>query len=73
VLLDSQDRWINHHEVAIDGPVLHRDKLNPDLLHLYLLSYERHTLIGHYVISLTQHTPIAEEQPPLRDIGHVRR
>jgi len=41
VLLDSQNRRINHHEVAIDGPVLHRDKVNPDLVHVYLLSYER--------------------------------
>jgi hypothetical protein len=73
VLLDGQDRWINHHVVAIDGPVLHRDKVNPDLLHLYLLSYERHSLIGHYLISLTPGTSISEGQPLLHDVGHVRR
>jgi hypothetical protein len=50
LMLDSSDHWINHHAVAVDGPVLHRDAKDANLLHAYLLSYERHTLIGHYVI-----------------------
>lgn len=54
VLLDSNDRWINHHEVAIDGPVLHRDVNNLDTIHLYLLSYERHSLIGHFILRNTK-------------------
>ena len=52
VLLDADGRWINHHEVAVDGPVLHRDAKDPDVLHLYLLSYERHSLIAHFVLRL---------------------
>ncbi len=52
VLLDAQDNWINHHEVAVDGAVLHRDQSDPNLLHVYLLSYERHTLIGHFLITI---------------------
>jgi len=51
VLLDADGRWINHHDVAVDGPVMHLDADDPTLLHVYLLSYERHSLIGHYVIS----------------------
>jgi uncharacterized membrane protein YdjX (TVP38/TMEM64 family) len=51
VMLDAEDRWINHHDLAVDGPVMHRDAKNPDLLHVYLLSYERHTLIAHVVVS----------------------
>lgn len=50
VLLDKNDRWINHHTVSIDGAVLHRDEKDPGLLHVYLLSYERHTLLGHIVV-----------------------
>ncbi len=50
VLLDEQDRWVDHHSFAIDGPVLHRDEKSPDVLHVYLLSYERHSLIAHFVI-----------------------
>jgi uncharacterized membrane protein YdjX (TVP38/TMEM64 family) len=52
VLLDEQDRWVDHHRFAIDGPVLHRDNQDPGLLHVYLLSYERHSLIAHVVVRL---------------------
>jgi hypothetical protein len=51
VLLDEKNRWIDHHSVGIDGPVLHKDKYDPKIFHLYLLSYERHTLVAHYVFS----------------------
>jgi hypothetical protein len=54
VLLDSEGRWLDHHHIAVDGSIMHRDALNRDLLHVYLLSYERHTLIGHFVISLRE-------------------
>ena len=53
LLLDSQNRWINHHEVAVDGVAMHRDQEKPNLLHLYLLSYERHSLIGHFLVTIT--------------------
>ena len=51
-LLDESNRWIDHHSAAIDGPVMHRDADDPTKLHLYLLSYERHTLVAHFVIPL---------------------
>jgi hypothetical protein len=51
LLLDEQNRWIDHHKVAIDGPVMHRDLQDPNRLHVYLLSYERHSLIRHFVVS----------------------
>ncbi len=51
-LLDSKNRWIDHHRLALDGSVLHLDANNPNLLHLYLLSYERNTLIGHFLLYL---------------------
>ena len=52
VLLDSEGRWLDHHHIAVDGSIMHRDALDPNLLHVYLLSYERHTLTGHFVISI---------------------
>jgi uncharacterized membrane protein YdjX (TVP38/TMEM64 family) len=54
LLLDADGRWINHHEVAIDGPVLHRDAADPRLLHVYLLSYERHSLVRHFVVTIPE-------------------
>ncbi|MGI8504861.1 MAG: hypothetical protein ACR2LR_27595 [Hassallia sp.] len=52
VLLDSKDKWIDHHHLALDGSAMHLDKNNPNLLHIYLLSYERNTLIAHFSINL---------------------
>lgn len=57
VMLDSNSDWINHHDVAVDGPVMHRDEKNPELLHVYLLSYERHSLIAHIVIQIEDPIP----------------
>lgn len=57
VLLDDQNAWIDHHALGLDGPVLHRDATDPNLLHLSLLSYERHSLIAHFVITLPSPNP----------------
>ncbi len=54
VLLDSKDRWIDHHRLAVDGTVMHLDKDNSNLLHLYLLSYERNTLVAHFLIDVPE-------------------
>ncbi len=51
-ILDEKSRWIDNHSFGVDGVVMHRDQQNPALLHAYLLSYERHTLISHYLIDL---------------------
>ena len=51
-ILNDQNRWIDNHSLGVDGVVMHRDAENPNLLHAYLLSYERHTLISHYLIDL---------------------
>jgi hypothetical protein len=57
VLLDPSGLWLDHHRIAVDGPVLHRDADDPGLVHLYLLSYERHTLIAHFVLATGQAAP----------------
>ncbi|WP_447979958.1 hypothetical protein [Candidatus Nitrospira bockiana] len=49
--LDAHHRWIDHHAVGVDGPLLHRDARDPATLHLYLLSYERHALLNHVVLA----------------------
>ena len=56
VLLDDKNHWLNHHDIAVDGPVLHRDEHDPLLVHLYILSYERHSLIGHWILSVGTQT-----------------
>lgn len=52
LLVDEENRWLNHHAIAIDGTIVFRDQSNPSYLHVYLLSYERHALIAHYIIDL---------------------
>jgi len=54
LLLDEEDRWINHHDVGVDGPVIHRDVEHPGWIHIYLLTYERHSLFDHYILKLTE-------------------
>jgi hypothetical protein len=51
VLLDKDGKWLDSHAIGIDGPLLH---LSPsgDRIHVWLLSFERHALVGHYSISL---------------------
>ncbi len=65
LLLDDKDQWIDHHSFAIDGPVMHRDETDSNLIHMYLLSYERHSLIGHWVIDVSQ----PESDNPVEDLA----
>lgn len=62
-ILDENDRWLDHHSIAVDGPVMHRDSENPDLVHLYLLSYERHVLVAHFVLPIARATTQNPEAP----------
>lgn len=50
--LDAQNRWLDHHAIGVDGPLLHWDAADPSRLHLYLLSYERHALLNHVVLAI---------------------
>ncbi len=52
VLLDEKGNWIDSHTVGIDGPLLHLDKNDPTILHVWLLSFERQALVGHYEVQL---------------------
>ncbi|MEA5472302.1 hypothetical protein [Spirulina sp. 06S082] len=52
-LFDESDRIIDYrHDVGINGMVMHQDAVNPDLVHFYLLSYERISIVGHYTVNL---------------------
>jgi hypothetical protein len=51
-LLDQNNKWLDSHTVGIDGPMLHFDDKNPNLLHVWILSFERHCFVGHYTIDL---------------------
>ncbi|MCO4814744.1 MAG: hypothetical protein KC454_08525, partial [Flavobacteriales bacterium] len=54
VLLNKDGNWLDSHKIGIDGPLLHLDKENPNVIHVWLLSFERHALVGHYEITLAK-------------------
>lgn len=49
-LSDAENKWLDSHEIGIDGPIIHWDDAQENLLHIWLLSFERHALVGHYTI-----------------------
>ena len=51
VLLDEEGKWLDSHEIGIDGPLLHLSE-DGKTLHVWMLSFERHALVGHYSIPL---------------------
>ena len=52
VLVDENNYFLDSHLIGVDGPLLHFDDTDPNLLHLWILSFERHAFIGHYTIDL---------------------
>jgi len=52
MLTDADDRWLDSHDIGIDGPLLHWDKNKDGLLHLWVLAFERHAFVGHYTIKV---------------------
>ena len=49
-LINDNDEWLDSHHIGIDGPMIHWDDKIENRLHVWLLSFERHALVGHYVI-----------------------
>lgn len=52
VLLDGNGKWLDSHKIGIDGPIFHFEDEERTKLHMWLLSFERHALVGHYVFQL---------------------
>ena len=51
-ILDDQGKWVDSHFFGVDGPILHLDEKNPNLLHFWLLSFERHAMVCHLTFAL---------------------
>lgn len=54
MLTDDKGQWLDSHKIGIDGPIFHFADEARSELHLWLLSFERHALVGHYVIHLDE-------------------
>jgi hypothetical protein len=54
LIVDENNHFLDSHFVGIDGPLFHRDANYPNILHMWVLSFERHAFVGHYVITLSE-------------------
>ncbi|MEM9808232.1 MAG: hypothetical protein AAF959_23440 [Cyanobacteria bacterium P01_D01_bin.56] len=53
VLLNGENEIIDYRQdIGLNGLVMHRDNNDENLLHIYLMSYERITLVSHYSVDL---------------------
>ncbi len=50
MFVDEEGRYLDPHSMGVEGPIVHRDIKYPNWVHLYLMSYERHALVGHWII-----------------------
>ncbi|MBL4887777.1 MAG: hypothetical protein JKZ03_04885, partial [Flavobacteriaceae bacterium] len=53
-LSNANDEWLDNHKVGIDGALLHFDDKSKNKLHIWLLSYERHAFVGHYLVEFDE-------------------
>jgi uncharacterized membrane protein YdjX (TVP38/TMEM64 family) len=53
MFLDEEGGFLDPHSMGVEGPIVHRDVQHPNWVHLYLMSYERHALVGHWIIERT--------------------
>lgn len=53
LLLDKDGKWLDSHDIGIDGPLLFFDDQDPTKLHILLLAFERHSFVGHYIVDLS--------------------
>ncbi|MBC8046916.1 MAG: hypothetical protein H7Y00_08985 [Fimbriimonadaceae bacterium] len=49
---DAEDNWLDSHLLGIDGVLLFRDIADASKLHVMLLSFERHTFAGHFIVDV---------------------
>lgn len=52
LLMDGEGKFLDSHTIGIDGPLLHWDAERPNVLHFWILSFERHAFVGHFELNL---------------------
>ena len=53
MFLDEEGHYLDPYSMGVEGPIVHRDVQHPNWVHLYLMSHERHALVGHWIIERT--------------------
>jgi len=52
-LSNEKSEWMDSHKVGIDGPLMYFDNEDENSLHIWLLSFERHAFVGHYIVEFS--------------------
>ncbi|MCT4582119.1 MAG: hypothetical protein N4A35_11945 [Flavobacteriales bacterium] len=52
VIVNKEGKWLDSHFFGVDGPLLHFDESDPELLHFWLLSFERHAMVTHLTFKI---------------------
>jgi len=47
VLLEEKGKWLDSHKLGVDGTIFHFSDNDKKTLHLWLLSFECHSLVGN--------------------------
>lgn len=57
VLLDENGKWLDSHNIGIDGILMFRDEADLSKVHALILAFERHAFVGHFVFDMPQTAP----------------
>lgn len=52
VIVDDNMRFLDSHSIGVDGPILFWDKEKEGVLHIMILSFERHSFVGHFTLQI---------------------
>jgi Putative porin len=64
VLLNENGKWLDSHDIGIDGILLFRDESMPEKVHALILAFERHAFVGHFVFSIKPNVILTAVAPP---------
>ena len=53
LLVDDKANFVDSHRIGIDGPLFYFDQITKKL-HLFILSFERHSFVGHYEFNVNR-------------------
>jgi hypothetical protein len=59
-VIDSEGKWVDSHFLGVDGPLFHMDIDNQDVLHYWMMSFERHAMVAHLTFNLNEKTVVED-------------
>lgn len=54
VIIDQDGNWLDSHAVGVDGPQFFWDAGQDHVLQLHILSFERHSYVGHFTFDFNE-------------------